>query len=116
MNVVADAARRHVVVLGRAPVLDPGEAAGRAASEGIALVFLSVGYPVTAQQAVLVEEGARLADELRVSFDALLVESTKHLLDHIEDGDDLTVAASGRERRHLEAVLSRGISLGERTR
>jgi nucleotide-binding universal stress UspA family protein len=101
---VASAPRR-VFVLGRKGTFDVGAEARRAAADGAELVLLSVGYPVTESQSSAVEEGARLAVDLRLPFDAVLVTDRAHLAEHVGPAQQVVVVASGRERRTLERLL-----------
>lgn len=103
---VASATRRRVFILGRKGTFDVGTEVRRAAADGAELVLLSVGYPVTAEQSSAVEEGARLAVELRLPFDAALVMNREGLAKHVRSADQVTVVAVGRERKVLEHSLT----------
>lgn len=105
MITVNERLTRHVVVLGRKAWVNVESLVGDAASSGVALVFLSLGYPVTPTQSELIERASREAVDLGVWFEAVLVPGDKRLSDHLEDGDHVTLAAQGRERRRLEGIL-----------
>jgi hypothetical protein len=102
---------RMVVVLGR----EPGDAkvaewVALAALRGISLVLLTVGYPVALDQQDLVEAAIERAFELRVPLDATFVPGYAALLDHLGPGDDVLVAATGRDARRIGAALARRVS------
>ena len=107
---VASAIRRRVFILGRKGTFDVGTEVRRAAADGAELLLLSVGYPVTAEQSSAVEEGARLAVELRLPFDAALVMNRDGLATHVRAADDVTVVAAGRERKVLEHSLTAAVA------
>lgn len=96
---------RRVFVLGRRGTFDVGAEARRAAADGAELVLLSVGYPVTPSQSSAVEEGARIAFDLRLPFDAVLITQRKGLVDHVWPAEQVVVVATGRERRTLSRLL-----------
>jgi nucleotide-binding universal stress UspA family protein len=96
---------RRVFVLGRRGTFDVGAEARRAAADGAELVLLSVGYPVTASQSSAVEEGARIALDLRLRFDAVLITQRKRLVEHVWPAEQIVVVAGGRERRTLSRLL-----------
>jgi hypothetical protein len=105
MIAVNEQLTRKVVVVGRTASVDAEGLVEDAASRGAALVFLSLGYPVTRAQAELVERATRRSVELGVWFDAVLVLDDEQLWDHLDEGDHVTLAARGRERHRLEGIL-----------
>jgi hypothetical protein len=96
---------RRVFVLGRKATLDVGAEARRAAADGAELLMLTVGYPVTATQSSAIEEGARLAVDLRFPFDAVLVTDRRSLSEHLQPFEHVVVVAEGRERSALDRLL-----------
>jgi nucleotide-binding universal stress UspA family protein len=97
--------RRLVIVLGRRPAFDVESVARSASSEGIPLLFLSLGYPVGRAQAELVAAAVELSVELGVHFEAVLVPDEGRLLEHFNEGDDVTFVLEPREGRRLRAKL-----------
>jgi nucleotide-binding universal stress UspA family protein len=96
---------RRVFVLGRDAVLDIDETARRVAAERAQLVLLSFGYPISPAQDAIVRTAVGLADELRLWLDAVLVLSTSELRWLAGNADDVTIVATGSERRRLERSL-----------
>jgi Ca2+-transporting ATPase len=94
-----------VFVLGREATLDVEVATRAIGAAGGHLVLLSLGYPVSPNQAGVVGEAVSLAEELRLCLDAVLVTSPKQLADLVGDDDQVTIIASGRERRRIERAL-----------
>ncbi len=68
------------------------------------LVVLSLGYPVSEEQRSWLLAAQELAAEIGAWFDALLVVSPRELVTHLLPGDDVRVAASGREARRLQSA------------
>ena len=96
---------RKVYILGREATLDMEPVARRVVAEGAELVLISLGHPVAPTQSAVVGEAVRLADELRIWLDAVLVTSPDDLRELIREGDDVTILASGAERRRIERVV-----------
>jgi hypothetical protein len=103
---------RKVFVLGREATLDVEVTARAAVAARAQLVLLSLGYPVSAHQAGVVGEARGLAEELRLWLDAVLVTSPKQLSDLVGDDDEVTIIASGRERRRIERALGAEVKRG----
>jgi hypothetical protein len=97
--------RRDVFVLGRGATLDVEAAAQAASAAGAQLVLLSWGHPVSAHQARVVEDALGLAGKLPLWLDVVLVTGSKQLADLTQDDDEVTILASGRERRAIEHAL-----------
>ena len=102
---------RKVVVVGR----DPGPVETEpwvddAADRAVPLLLLTVGYPVSAEQAQLVASLIDEAFDRGVRFEAVMVSGRAGLAGHLLPDDDLVVAARGRERRQLEAVVKRPVA------
>ena len=98
---------RRVFVLGREATLDVEAVARGVVAERAELVLLSLGYPTGANQAAVLGEALRLAAEIRLWMDAVLVTKPEELPEHLRDGDDVTILASGSERRRIERALGR---------
>jgi nucleotide-binding universal stress UspA family protein len=96
---------RRVFVLGRDPVLDVAVAAHGVAAENKELVLISVGPRVSPTQRAILDEALRLASTLRVPLDEVWAARPESATGHVEDDDDVTVVASGREQRRLERAL-----------
>src|SRR2546427_6333897 len=105
---------RRVYVLGRGATLDVEAVARKVIGEGSELVLLSLGYPSDSAQAGVVGDALRLADELRLWLDAVLVSNPAQLPQFIDDGDEVNVLAMGRERRRIERILGPRIHRFER--
>jgi nucleotide-binding universal stress UspA family protein len=105
MDELVSARSRRVFVLGREATLDVEDVARRVIAEGAELILLTLGYPVAPKQAVLVNDALRLADQLRLWLDTVLVTSPRQVADLIREGDDVTILASGSERRNIERAL-----------
>jgi hypothetical protein len=96
---------RRVFVLGRTATLDMESVVRRVVAEGAELVLVSVGYPVAPPQASLLGDALRLAGELRLWLDTVLVNSPREAAELIAPGDEVTILSSGRERRSIERAL-----------
>ena len=102
---------RKVVVVGRDPgPVEAGPWVDDAADRAVPLLLLTVGYPVSADQAQLVASLIDEAFDRGVRFEAVMVSGRAGLAGHLLPDDDLVVAARGRERRQLEAVVKRPAS------
>src|SRR6266516_903812 len=98
---------RKVFILGRGADLDVEAVAHQVQAEGAELVLVSVGHPAAAAQAAIVGDALRLADELRLWVDAALVTSAEQISELLVETDEVSVLASGAERRRLERALGR---------
>jgi K+-sensing histidine kinase KdpD len=81
------------------------DVARRVIAEGAELVLLILGYPVAPNQAALVNDALQLADELRLWLDTVLVTDPRQVAELVRKGDDVTILASGSERRSIERAL-----------
>jgi nucleotide-binding universal stress UspA family protein len=97
--------KRKVFVLGRRAALDVETVARRVVAEGVELVLLSLGFPVSAAQAAVVGDALRLADELRLWLDTALLTTPDQLGEFVRPDDEVTILASGRERTRLERAF-----------
>jgi hypothetical protein len=107
---VTTALQRTVLVVGRnvreAPSLYAEDVAG-----SIAIVVITVGWPLTPAQSAAVDQGLALARDHRVVFDALLVGSIAEGLDVVDGRDRVLFAGDRREaRRIVRGLGTRGIS------
>jgi nucleotide-binding universal stress UspA family protein len=102
---------RRVFVLGREATFDVDPVAKRVVAEGAELVLLSLGYPVTPGQEAVVGDALRLANELRLWLDTVLVTSPEEAAEYVRADDEVTLLASGRERKRLERVLGKKVRL-----
>jgi hypothetical protein len=107
---VTTALQRTVLVMGRnvadAPTLYSDDVAG-----SIAVVVITVGWPLTPAQSAAVDRGLALAREHRVMFDAFLVGSIAEGLDVVDGRDRVLFAGDRREgKRIVRALGTRGIS------
>lgn len=100
-------------MLGEEPSLEIEDEAREAARAGRQLVLVVVGRRVTPRQRGIVEEAIRVAGEVRVSLDAVWVTSAEEARDLVSQGDEVTILASGGERRWLERALGRQRSASE---
>jgi nucleotide-binding universal stress UspA family protein len=96
---------RKVFVLGRDATLDVESTARRVIADKAELVLLSMGHPVAPAQQAVIGDAMRLADQLRLWVDAALVSSSQQLAELVQRSDDVTVLASGGERREIERAL-----------
>jgi hypothetical protein len=97
---------RKVVVVGRDPgPVEAGPWIEDAAGRAVPLLLLTVGYPVSTGQGHLVSTLVDEAFDRRVAFEAVLVPGRARLAAHLRPGDDVVVAALGRERRQLEGLV-----------
>jgi nucleotide-binding universal stress UspA family protein len=110
----APARPRTVLVLGREARLDVEPVARRVVAEEEELILLSVGYPIAATQAIVVSDALRCAAELQLWLDVVLVTRPEQLAGLTRDGDDVSVLASGAERKKIERALGRK-ARGERS-
>jgi nucleotide-binding universal stress UspA family protein len=94
-----------VFVLGRSATLNFAPIVRQVVAEGAELVLLSVGYPVKPTQATVVGDALRMAKELRLWLDTILVMSPDELGEFVGESDDVTVIASGLERKRIERAL-----------
>jgi hypothetical protein len=77
----------------------------------MAVVVITVGWPLTPTQSGVVDQALALARERRVVFDALLVASTEEGLDVVDTRDRVLFAGDRREgRRIVKSLGARGIS------
>jgi hypothetical protein len=97
-------ATRTVVILGRRPTVRWDEVRAKV-RDSRELVVLSVGYPVTNAQRQALFRAQDLAAGLGALLDAHLVTSTSELLAALRPEDEVVVAARGRMRRALRAML-----------
>ena len=104
------ALQRTVLVVGRhvteAPRLEAEDIAG-----SMAVVVITVGWPLTTAQSLTVEQGLTLAREQHVVFDAFLVASIAEGLDIVDGRDRVLFAGDRREGKRITRGLgTRGIS------
>jgi hypothetical protein len=107
---VTTALQRTVLIVGRnatdPPQLYPDDVDG-----SMAVVVITVGWPLTPTQSGVVDQALALARERRVVFDALLVASTEEGLDVVDTRDRVLFAGDRREgRRIVKSLGARGIS------
>ena len=97
---------RRVFILGPEAVLDGIEdVARRAKGDRARLVFLSLGYPVSAAQRMLIQEAVRLSAEIGVWLDALVVLSPHEAADLVESDDQVSILAGASLRRRIKSAL-----------
>jgi nucleotide-binding universal stress UspA family protein len=96
---------RRVFVLGRRAILDVEAVVRRVVAEGAELVLLSLGHPQTTTQAAAVGDALRLAAEIRLWLDTVLLTAPEEVADLVLEGDEVIVLASGSERRRIERAL-----------
>jgi nucleotide-binding universal stress UspA family protein len=101
---------RKVFVLGHDATLDVEAVASRVVVEGAELVLVSLGHPAAPMQSVIVADALRLADELRLWLDAVLVTGPEQIRELLRDGDEVTILASGAERRRIARAVGRKVS------
>lgn len=104
------ALQRTVLIVGRnetdPPQLYPDDVAG-----SMAVVVITVGWPLTPAQSIVVDQALALARDRRVVFDACLVASMAEGLDVIDTRDRVLFAGDRREgRRIVKSLGTRGIS------
>ena len=104
------ALQRTVLVVGRnaadTPVLYPDDVAG-----SIAVVVITVGWPLTPAQSAAVDQALALARDHRVMFDAFLVGSIAQGLDVVDGRDRVLFAGNRREgKRIVRGLGTRGIT------
>jgi hypothetical protein len=97
---------RVVLIVGQEPG-DVAEVLGPRLAGRKEILLLSIGYPPTAGQQEAFRGALQLAVGQGAVFDSRLVLSPRAALRFIEIGDDVTVAAEGRERRRIETLLRR---------
>jgi hypothetical protein len=107
---VTTALQRTVLVMGRnvddAPILYPDDVAG-----SIAVVVITVGWPLTPAQSAAVDQALALARDHRVMFDAFLVGSIAQGLDVVDGRDRVLFAGNRREgKRIVRGLGTRGIT------
>jgi hypothetical protein len=107
---VTTALQRTVLVMGRhvtePPRLYPGDVAG-----SMAVVVITVGWPVTTAQSTAVEQALALARDRRVVFDAFLVGSIAEGLEVVDTRDRVLFAGDRREgKRIVRGLGPRGIN------
>jgi hypothetical protein len=107
---VTTALQRTVLIVGRnatdPPQLYPDDVDG-----SMAVVVITVGWPLTPTQSGVVDQALALARERRVVFDALLVASMEEGLDVVDMRDRVLFAGDRREgRRIVKSLGARGIS------
>ncbi len=96
---------RTVLLLGRQPPADWDALVGGLA-RGDELVILSLGYPVSPPQHTVLLRAQEIAAELGAWFDALLVTSTREMLEVLQSDDAVHIAARGLEERRLRRFLT----------
>ena len=104
------ALQRTVLIVGRnaadPPQLYPDDVTG-----SMAVVVITVGWPLTPTQSAVVDQALALARDRRVVFDALLVASMEEGLDVVDTRDRVLFAGDRREGRRITKSLgTRGIS------
>jgi len=107
---VTTALQRTVLVVGRhvteAPRLYAEDVEG-----SIALVVITVGWPLTPAQSAAVDQSLALAREHRVVFDAHLVGSIAEGLDVVDGRDRVLFGGDRREgKRIVRGLGTRGIN------
>jgi NAD(P)H-hydrate repair Nnr-like enzyme with NAD(P)H-hydrate dehydratase domain len=107
---VTTALQRTVLVVGRhvaeAPRLYPADVDG-----SMAVVVITVGWPMTAAQSNAVDQALELARERRVVFDAFLVGSITEGLEVVDTRDRVLFAGDRREgKRIVRGLGPRGIT------
>src|SRR5262245_45157732 len=98
-------ASRRVFILGRRAELDVASVAETVRVASRELVLLSVGHPPASGQDAIVGQALDLADRLRLWLDASLVTSPKELAGLVRVDYDVSILATGRERRRIERAL-----------
>ena len=94
---------RHLV---EAPRLHPEDLDG-----SMAVVIITVGWPMTPAQSTVVDQALALAREHRIVFDAFLVSSIAEGLDVVDTRDRVLFAGDRREgKRVARALGTRGIT------
>lgn len=102
---------RKVVVVGRDPgPVETGPWIEDAAGRAVPLLLLTVGYPVSADQARLVASLIEEAFDRGVRLEAVMVSARAGLATHLLPDDDVIVTARGRERRGLDAAVKRPVA------
>jgi hypothetical protein len=107
---VTTALQRTVLVMGRhatePPRLDPDDVAG-----SMAVIVITIGWPVTPAQSIAVEQALELARARRVVFDAFLVGSIAEGLEVVDTRDRVLFAGDRREEKRIARGLGpRGIT------
>jgi hypothetical protein len=97
---------RVVVIVGREPG-DIGAALGPRLAGRTEVLLLSLGYPPSEEQQESFREALELAVEAGATFDSRLVLSTRSAIGYLEPGDDVVVAAEGRDGRRITWTLRR---------
>src|SRR5262249_7907785 len=92
-------------VLGRAAAMDVETVVRQVVAEGSELVLISVGYPAAERQSAVTGEALRLAAELRLWLDAVLVGSPQEGVSPVPPDGRVSVLASGAERRRIERAV-----------
>lgn len=96
---------RTVLVVGRKAASVP-ELDGAVAPGSAGICVLTVGWPVTAVQAALVERAIEAARYARVRVEAILITSDEEAARHLRTGDDVRLLAPRRESRRLTRTLA----------
>jgi len=106
------ATHRAVLVLGRRPsgLGWPSIEELRACTE---LVVLAIGWPLTEQQRLAVDDAERLARSAGIVLDAILVPSVGDAAARAESGDELRIDGARREVRRIDRTIA-GITRGAR--
>jgi hypothetical protein len=107
---VTTALQRTVLVVGRhlaeAPRLYPDDLSG-----SMAVVVITVGWPITPAQSAAVDQALALAREHKVVFDAFLVSSIGEGLEVVDTRDRVLFAGDRRESKRITRGLgTRGIT------
>lgn len=113
---------RRVLVLASEPSVNLAEVVRRASRDRAELLVLSLGSSPTPAQRELADQALDLAFELRIPVEARLVTTVEEAKALAENAREVLVAASGLERRNLEAALRpkhpalRGVARWEQSR
>lgn len=93
------------MVLPAEPSVDLVETVRKAGRDRAELLLLSVGYPQSAAQQELVAQALDLGSELCVPVEARLVWTLDEAKILVETARDVSIAASGPDRKRLQAIL-----------
>jgi hypothetical protein len=98
---------RIVLVLGEEPCINLEPLVLRASTEGRELVVLSLGWPVSEHQYLVLNEALDLgAANGRVRLHEQIVLEDCELRSHINPGDEVLMACSEEERQVLRQVVN----------
>jgi len=109
---VATRAKRMVIVLGRTREVELKPLIDRAWREGVPLVIINLGFPLTPTQQEVVEAGLAAAGTGAIALDAMIAYDAQQAVSFLHQNDEVIFATSrGEHRKVVRARLNQNRGL-----